>query len=200
MPHGQTARLFLALDLPRGVREELAGWARAATSSLAAARGRSGDGGGGVRLLAPELMHLTLCFLGSLPAEEIEPLCAALAGCGAPPVQLTVGAPVWLPPRRPRALAVAVGDPQDALEGVRELLAQALAAAGSWEPERRRFRPHVTVARLRAGFASAGAAALTPTPGLSFRGDSVSLYRSWLAPSGASYEALATLPLEGYAA
>ena len=154
----------------------------------------------GVRLLGPELMHLTLCFLGSRPTEEIEPLCTALEGCGAPPVQLSVGAPLWLPARRPRALAVAVGDPQGALGGVRELLEQALASAGSWEPERRRFRPHVTVARLRAGFTTGGGATLTPTPGLCFQGDSVSLYRSWLAPSGASYEALATLPLQGFAA
>jgi RNA 2',3'-cyclic 3'-phosphodiesterase len=194
MPHGQTARLFLALDLPPGLREGLAGWARAATSALSGPRGRAGAG---VRLLAPELMHLTLCFLGSRPAGEIEPLCAALAGCGAPSVQLSVGAPRWLPPRRPRALPVAVGDRQDALGGLRELLEQALASAGSWEPERRRFRPHITVARMRAGFATAGAGTLTPTPGLCFAGDSVSLYRSWLAPSGASYEPLATLPLEG---
>lgn len=195
MSHGQTARLFLALDLPSGVREQLASWARAAASALAGARGR---GAAGARLLDPELMHLTLCFLGARPAEEIQALAAAVTAAAAPALELSLGAPLWLPPRHPRALAVAIGDPDGALAGVRESMAEALAAAVPWEREHRRFRPHVTVARLSAGSAQVvPERPLPPTPAISFPGDSVSLYRSWLSPAGASYERLATVQLAG---
>ncbi len=60
MTRAATARLFVALDLPAAPRAELARWARSAAASARA-------GGGHVRLLAPESLHATLCFLGSTP-------------------------------------------------------------------------------------------------------------------------------------
>ena len=55
-------------------------------------------------------MHLTLCFIGSRPVEEIEPIAAALGAPQAPVGELFLGAPLWLPPRSPRSLALAVHD------------------------------------------------------------------------------------------
>ena len=48
-------------------------------------------------------------------------------------------------------LTVAVDDPSGGLAAVQAEVAGALAAAGTFEPEARPFRPHVTVARLRKG-------------------------------------------------
>ncbi|MGA7703861.1 MAG: hypothetical protein WB998_03085, partial [Solirubrobacteraceae bacterium] len=65
----------------------------------------------------------------------------------------------------------------------------------------RRFRPHVTVARLRSSAdrrskGSRGAErTLAPTPALSFVPGELILYRSWLSPEGASYEQLASHPI-----
>ena len=63
---------------------------------------------GKVRLLEPEALHLTLCFLGARPVQELAPIAAAVQGIGAFDLRLSLGAPLWLPPRRPRSLALAV--------------------------------------------------------------------------------------------
>jgi RNA 2',3'-cyclic 3'-phosphodiesterase len=121
-----------------------------------------------------------------------------------------VGAPLWLPPRRPHALAVEIHDRDGELARVHERVSGALAGASAWRPERRRFRPHITLARVRGrvgGSRAAGARtparaesprrelSLPATPRLSFTPEAIVLYRSWLAPEGASYEALASTSL-----
>ncbi len=231
MTRGAEARLFAAVDLPAAVRAELARWARDAASSVRAASraasdmgaaplpgGRAGrppatrrSTGGRLRLLEPDTLHVTLCFLGSRPVGEVEALGIALAAaCAeAPPVgELAFGAPLWLPPRRPRALAVELHDDvAHALGSLHGSVAAALAAVsdldlaprargagGKGAANRGRFRPHVTVARLRAGDAPR-LRGLPATPPLSFSPRSVSLFRSWLTPTEAVYERLATSAL-----
>lgn len=221
MPRGATARLFAAVDPPAAVCEQLASWAREVSAALRGAGAPATDGAK-LRLLAPETMHVTLCFLGSRPVGEMDALSAVLERCEAPPAgELSLGAPLWLPPRNPRSLALEIGDGEDGwLERLQHALVEAFARTIAWEPDRRRFRAHVTVARIgrgkpsragkrdRSGGRSApgerrrgahGADApgpfLPPTPQLSFTPGAVVLYRSWLEPQGARYEALATREL-----
>jgi 2'-5' RNA ligase len=223
MTRGATARLFVALDLPPDVRAQLAAWARSGAASMrAASRAAAGAPApsgstdraprsatrraaarGRLRLLEPNTLHLTLCFLGDRPVREIGAIGEALAiACAeAPPVgALTLGAPLWLPPRRPRALAVELhDDPHRALGDLHYAVSDALALVCDrskigLQPERRRFRPHVTLARLRSGDAPLERA-LPATPPLSFLPRSVTLQRSWLTPTEAVYEGLATHPL-----
>ncbi|MFI4989485.1 MAG: RNA 2',3'-cyclic phosphodiesterase [Solirubrobacterales bacterium] len=211
--------MFAAVDPPAAVSEQLASWAREVSAAL---RGAAAPAGGAkLRLLAPETMHVTLCFLGSRPVGEMDALAAALEQCEAPPPgELSLGAPLWLPPRNPRSLALEVGDGDGRLERLQHVVVEAIARAISWEPDRRRFRAHVTVARIgrgkpsRAGkpHRSGGQSApggrlggaheadapgpfLPPTPQLSFTPSAVVLYRSWLDPQGASYEAVTTREL-----
>jgi RNA 2',3'-cyclic 3'-phosphodiesterase len=185
MSHAATVRLFVAVDLPAGVCRELARWARAATAGSRA-------GGSRLRLLEPETLHVTLCFLGEQPAEALETIAQAVTGAWTDPVgELSLGAPLWLPQRRPRALAVELHDDADgALERLRDAVAEALAAACDFQAERRRFRPHVTIARMRSGDAPCERG-LPPTPQRRFEPVALALYRSWLGPTEASYEALA---------
>jgi 2'-5' RNA ligase len=194
--------LFVAVDPPLAVREELAGWAR----GVAAAARAAGSPRGALRLLHPQSLHLTLCFLGSRPVAEIEALATALAGAGEHALDLSLGAPLWLPSRRPQALAVEIHDHGGELGRVQQELSVALCAVSSWLPERRRFRPHITLARLRRGGAghrpraerSAGEdreQSLPATPRLGFTPEAIVLYRSWLTREGASYEALASREL-----
>jgi 2'-5' RNA ligase len=187
------ARLFVAVDLPALVRERLAGWARTALAGVFPGRNAM------PRLIAPEAMHLTLCFLGNRPTSEIEPLGDAVVSCVRAVGELSLGAPLWLPPRRPRALAVEVRDDETgALRALKQDLLASLVSVSEAEltPERRRFRPHVTVARLRER-ARPRERELAPTPALSFAPESLALYRSFLAAEGATYEALASVVLEG---
>ena len=181
----------MAVDPPSYVREELLAWARGVgVARRPAPRERSRLA---LRLLDADSLHLTLCFLGSRPVEEMDVLADALCAVSPQVCELQVGAPVWLPPRRPRALAVEIHDHAGRLEHLREGVGEALRQVSGWEPERRRFRPHITLARMRAVAGEpAGALTLTATPQLSFTARAIVLYRSWLAPEGASYEAIAT--------
>jgi 2'-5' RNA ligase len=186
MPRTATARLFLAIDPPVPAREQLAAWARGA---LGPGRGRGATRP--LRLLLPDLLHLTICFLGERPMADIETIPVVLRECATPTGELTVGAPLWLPPRRPRALAVELHDPSEELTRLHEALAAALAAPTTGS---RRFRPHITLARMREGAAPRDRE-LPPTPPLVFTPTELVLYRSWLDPEGATYEPLASVTL-----
>lgn len=233
MSRHASARLFVAIDPPDQVRQALAAWARTALRQAGAragtgppgtggARSRAGRSGAGqpLRVLGPETLHVTLCFLGDQPVGEIQAIADQMASVAAEAGELTVGAPLWLPPRRPRALAVELHEDTGRLGALHRRLLGALSdicdldghgrgagrsrggrGAGADHGggdvaggRRRRFRPHVTVARMRHG-AAPRERMLAPTPPLSFTPRELVLYRSWLSPSGASYEAIGRCPL-----
>jgi RNA 2',3'-cyclic 3'-phosphodiesterase len=189
-----TARLFVAVDPPEETREALAGWARSAL------RGRHGPP---LRVLDPELLHVTLCFLGNRPVGELDSLGAQLAACGGATGELSLGAPLWLPARRPRALAIELHNEGGKLARLQAEVVGALEEVSGWQPNggtragegatkaQRRFHPHITVARMRQGTTSYERV-LPPTPSLSFVPGELVLYRSWLSPQSASYEAIAS--------
>ncbi len=189
MANAHTARLFAAIDPPAEACDELAAWARSTVRGL----GVRGEKASSVRVLDPELLHVTLCFLGNRPVEEIAAIGDALAECAQSVGELSIGAPLWLPPRRPRALAVEVHDgPEGSLASLQRALVDALVRVCGYEEERRRFRAHLTLARLREGPRGPAVRRVLPaTPALTFTPASIVLYRSWLSPAGASYEALA---------
>ena len=184
------ARLFVALDLPEDVREALAAWGRAVATRDGAERR--------LRLIPPSALHVTLCFLGwrdEGQAEEIAALALGAVPAGAPAPPLALGAPAWLPRRRPRVLAVDLADERDALADLQACVSDALAARAAFEPEKRPFRPHVTVARVPRGARAGSRAELAPPPPLRFPGAAVTLYRSRLSRAGAHYEPLARAEL-----
>lgn len=190
------ARLFVAIDPPEDVRESLAAWARTA---LRSAGGRSGAGHP-LRVLDAEVLHVTLCFLGHQPLDLLDAIDSRLAEAAGEVGELSMGAPLWLPARRPRALAVELHDDDSGrLAALHKRLILAVGElcdvdGGGTGGRRHRFHPHVTVARMRDG-AAPRERTLAPTPPLSFTPRELVLYRSWLSPAGASYEALRRLPL-----
>jgi len=207
-----SARLFVAVDPPTQVAVEMAAWARSAAHEQ---RSRGGAEHQALRVLDPELLHVTLCFLGNRAVEEIPALIDQLAMCERTPVELSIGAPLWLPPRRPRALAIELHDRDGALAQIQADVTSRLEPADQEPLEQRRerraaaakprrFHPHITVARMRAdgrgrrsrpASSERGERSLPPTPALSFAPAELVLYRSWLSPEGASYEALSALAL-----
>ncbi len=181
----ERARLFVALELPGAASEALARWGELTAAERPA-----------LRLVRGEGLHVTLCFLGSHGIDEVPRIgeaCRAAGGQG--PVELSFGRAVCLPPRRPRVLAVALDDSGGALGTIQAKLAAALVAAGAYEPERRPFLPHVTVARVRAGAGRIRADELPAPPALAFAGSAVTLYRSRLGGGGARYEPLLAVEL-----
>jgi 2'-5' RNA ligase len=180
-------RLFVAGEVPEVVRAQFAAYSAATAAVTPVA----------LRAVPQESLHATLCFLGHRPSDDAEPLAAALreaaAGAGAPRVA-TAGA-VWLPGRRrPRVLAVDLVDCDGALAPLQARVAAALASVSGWEPERRAFRPHITVARVRGG--GDGPVEEPPAPPqVEFSVPGLSLYRSQLGRGPARYTALARVPL-----
>lgn len=197
---GESARLFVALDLPRAVRSALVEWREPVLSA----------GAGALRPVAEEALHVTLCFLGQVPVASAGAIGAAVErvageavashvhGSGAPVAgDLALGAPLWLPRRRPHALTLAVADRDGSLARLQGTLAVALAQGGWYAAEERAFLPHVTVARVRRGsdLRALVQRELPAPPALAFAGEAVALYRSHLGSGGARYEALTRVPL-----
>jgi 2'-5' RNA ligase len=171
-----TLRLFLALDLPDDVRDELATWAAAALP--------------GLRRVERERLHVTLAFLGRRPAGDADAVVALLRECatGAGPVPLSVAR--W---RETRSVGMLVlEDPTGAAGRLAAALHTRLEAAGLYRPEQRPWLPHVTVARF------AERPRLRPTlPRMgTFVPSDVAAYVSRLHPTGARYEVLARVPLD----
>ena len=173
-----SARLFAALDLPAPVRDALGTFGRAAA-----------DDDFALRAVRDDALHVTLAFLGHRALDDIDPAREAVRAVAAPVPDLALGEALWLSPRRPHVLTVEVVDPAGALVALQARVVEALAEAVGFEPERRRFRPHVTVARVRHG-AAPRRGALPEAPSASFAGEALTLYRSWLGRGPARYEAL----------
>lgn len=177
-------RLFAAADLPGGVRAGLAAWGAACAERVPA-----------LRAIPAERLHLTLVFLGTRPAEEAERIGALVTACAEGAVDVALGDALWLAPRRPHVLTVALHDPAGRLRELQARVSAALRDGAGHEPEARAYRPHATVARVRKGSrVRPGDVALPPAPGASFALEALTLYRSHSGPAP-RYEALARAPL-----
>ena len=125
-------RLFVAIDLAFPLRQALS---------------RLAGGLPGARWIPPENYHLTLRFLGEMPghrAEELDMALAALRGRG---FSLQLGG-VGVQEKAGRSVALWAGvERNPALEHLQAKVETAVQRIG-FEPERRRFSPHVTLARL----------------------------------------------------
>ena len=166
-------RLFVALRPPAEVLAH-------ADAALAPVRAARPD----LRWVPPERWHLTLAFYGEVPDGNVEgtvamverrlrgqlPCTLAFAGAG----QFSR-----------RALWLGVSGEVDVLR----------ATARAVTFERRPFRPHLTVARLRGGVDASGAVeSLTTYTGPVWTAGTVHLVRSRLGPSP-SYDDVATWTL-----
>jgi 2'-5' RNA ligase len=183
----EKARLFVALELPARVREQLVSWRSSAV-------GERDD----LRLVASASLHVTLAFIGSRPVEELPAIAGAVSSAvsGLPPARLRVAGVKPVPSRRPRLFALDLADLDGAAGAVQAAVSEALASGGYYKPERRPFWPHVTIARVRRGARRIEPLGLPP-PAAEFTARHVTLYRSHLSPRGARYEALERVALAG---
>jgi RNA 2',3'-cyclic 3'-phosphodiesterase len=186
------ARLFVALDLPSPVRDGLFAWGAETLADPA------------LRPVPAENLHITLAFLGSRPEHEAERVARAIEQSAAPAPLLELLDPVSRPPRgRAGLFAVPVLSP--GAEQLQAQLSELLISERLYEPGKRPFWPHVTVARVRAeGRGSRRPMRVEHPPGSlpvelrepHFSGR-LTLYRSELQPSGARYVPLAQVKLPG---
>jgi RNA 2',3'-cyclic 3'-phosphodiesterase len=176
-------RLFVAWPLPEQLGRELARITGSMQKRLPAASWPR-----------PESLHLTFAFLGSTPAEHVPAIARALDQCGgfaAAEIRLdTVG---FFPNERRPRVAWAGIDPEAPLIGLASSIRRELAAAGVAFDEKP-FRPHLTVARIKAAWRPGDVATLRDafsawaSPSASL--DRIVLYSSTLSPQGAVHTEL----------
>lgn len=136
-------RLFVALEIPDGVRREVEALMRAVERDLPAAR-----------WVRPEGLHLTLAFLGEVDRGRLTailPALTAVFGAGSPFSLVAAGGGCF-PPRRPARVAwvgLQGATPEDdaRLAALQAEVAASAAFAAGIEPERRPFHAHLTLAR-----------------------------------------------------
>ena len=124
-------RLFVALALPAAIKAQLALLA---------------GGIPGARWVPPENYHLTLRFIGEVESWQAQDVDDALANIRARPFELSLrGLGTFEKAGRISALWVGV-EKTDPLAFLQSKVETALQRIGL-EPERKRFAPHVTLAR-----------------------------------------------------
>ena len=174
-PVSARLRLFLAL------------WPAAATAAALYARGRGLQEDCGGRLMRRDTLHLTLAFLGDVPADSVMRIEAAVSGVRAEGFAIEldcVGS--W---HGHRVLWTGTSRTPAALAKLADDLAGRLRAAG-FSLEARGFTPHVTLVR------NARRAPVTEVvAGLRWPVDSFVLVSSERLPSGAHYRVLQRWPL-----
>ena len=166
-------RLFVGFPLPAGPAEALADWAAAL---------------GAARPVPAENLHLTIAFLGSRPAGDVEratEVLVELRGLAAPCFRVAGY-------RETRSVAMLVFQDEDG-RGARiaGLAHEGLERRGLYRREARPWLPHVTVLRHR----------VRPRldPALPALGEvcpsDAALYNSVLRSTGAQYRKITTVPL-----
>ena len=147
----------------------------------------------------PDHWHLTLQFLG--PLSRLAPVVDARAGAAARsrPFQFRFGGAGAFPtPKRARVVWVGAAEGPADMAGLAGAVAAALVPVGH-EAERRPFRPHLTLARLKVpGDVGAVLAAIGPgAVGPAFTVGELLLYESRLSPRGSTYTVLERFGLGG---
>jgi len=179
-----TERLFIAIDPPAAVREQL---------------GALYEPVRGIAWTRPEQLHLTLRFLGDVEIALRDSLEAALARVTVETFLLPVAGLGSFPPRGPaRVLWVGVGQGHTRLHQLRQQIDDALLGCGL-DLDVRHFQPHVTLGRVR-DEAPPGAVAQflkrhQAYEAAPFRASAFVLYASELRPSGAVHTPWRVFPL-----
>ena len=181
-----TTRTFVALDLPKNVRDKLARLQSLLEPETA-----------GVRWVEPDTFHLTLAFLGDVPNSDLPAVCRAVARAGTEvsPFDVRIER-LGVFPDAKRARSIWVGFVGPGLEAVGRLqLRVAEEVARTNYPTDVKFHPHITLGRLKPG--RGATRDLTPllnhyrtwSPG-SIRVEEVVTYSSVLSSDGPEYVAL----------
>jgi len=175
-------RLFVAIRPPESARDQLLDLM---------------EGVDGARWQDDEQLHLTVRFIGEVDRPTATDVAAVLGTVSRPALEIALsGVGHFGSGSYPHALWAGVR-PVEELTHLHKKVDQALVRIGL-EPERRAYRPHITVARLsrRAGSIRAfleSHAALSSAP---FEVDSFGLYESRLSQAGATYELIERYPLQ----
>ncbi len=168
-------RLFVAVDLPEPVK-----------NSIKSICGTIPD----ARWVDVSQLHLTLRFIGEVDDGTFDSIKSSLAEITETRFSLTIRGVGCFPPKHaPRVLWVGIED-NEALIRLAEKVEQVLVRKCGIEPERRKFSPHITIARFRETSLSKVADYLAKNSSFrteTFPVNTFFLYSSKLTPKGAEH-------------
>jgi 2'-5' RNA ligase len=99
----------------------------------------------GIKIVKPELIHVTLKFLGEVPEEKIDDIAAALEKVKMEPFQARVRGAGAFPGKSIRVVWLGL---EGRFEELQRLVEEALSPFG-FEDEEKKFSPHLTLARVK---------------------------------------------------
>ena len=186
-------RLFVAVEIenPQVLNEVLKVKAEVASCS----RGR------GIKVVEDENVHLTLRFLGEVPEQLVQDVgeCLKPASSFTKFSMRIAGLGAFPSNARPRIIWVGVDEGAEELRTLRNALEPCLRRFG--KPDRNRFVPHITIARVKGSYDRACLANVFSSYGDHVFGtsgvSSIKLKKSVLRPEGPIYTDLAVITLEG---
>jgi len=184
-------RSFIAVEVPQLLRARMAELQKELQSTAA-----------DVKWARPESVHLTLKFLGYLPAEDLEKISSAIE----PSISVWEPFELWIhglgcfpSTRNPRVLWVGIDRGGKEVSELQKEVEKKVADAG-FPPEDRPFTPHLTLGRVRS---SRGKGPLIRAIEShkdwevgTFKASEVDLFKSELRPSGAIYTKLRTFRMK----
>jgi 2'-5' RNA ligase len=183
-------RSFIAIEVPQPLLARMGELQRELTRMEA-----------GVNWVRSEGMHLTLKFLGSISAEEVEKIARAIAPVVAAwnPFELSIhGLGCFPSSRNPRVIWVGIDRGGGEASSLQKVIEDKATEVG-FPPEGRPFKPHLTLGRVRTPIGrSAFIQVMEKHKDVeigSFQAREVYLFKSELKPSGAVYTKLQTFPM-----
>lgn len=183
-------RLFIAINFPEDIKKKMLDFQR-------------GWAGLPVRWTKPTNLHLTLVFIGYVDNDELYEICRLVkeSAESCQPFEIIFKRVCLGPPGQPPRLIWIEGEPSLALAQLKDELERALSQSttGSYQPEARAFKPHITLARIRQDEWRQ----LSPQPkidqeiSLIAPVNSIEVMESTLLRSGAEYTILESVELDG---
>ena len=187
-------RVFIAIDIDEQIRK---GLGRLQNEMRSKVDIKKGD----VKCVNPDVMHLTLKFLGEIKDVQAVDVCNITKDVAGRHTNFelemeTVG---YFGGRSARVLWVGTGQNSENLLQLQSDLEHELASAG-WPGETRKFSGHLTLCRVRNSKAGVKLAQMTERY-KDFKlgtvsADSVSVYQSQLTPKGPVYTVLGNYKLQ----
>ena len=201
-------RIFIAINLPEKIKKELENLGKEIAGlfpeELSEQTYRSlGEGGGMIRWLKKDNIHLTLLFIGYVREEQIPQICQIVKKIAQNQKlfslrfeKLCYGPPKKMPPR---LIWLGLEKKPELLE-IAERLKKEMAEAGILRKiEQREFSPHITLGRIKTWQWRR----ITPEErpeiereiDLNFEVNSIEIMESVLRKTGAEYIILESIPL-----
>ncbi len=178
-------RTFIAVELPEHIKE--------AVRSIQQEMDFKG-----LKLVEPDLVHLTMKFLGDIPESQVEPISDALAGIDCPPFMAHIAGVGVFP--KPTYMKVIWLGAQGEFERLHSEVERVLKSF-RFKKDRGKFTAHATLARVRHLDNTTKEQLVQVLARLQdvdlgeFTVDSIAFKKSTLTPQGPIYETLKEIPL-----